>query len=116
MTRIDPYLNVEFEPTRSNQIYKNRASQIAHNNQKARSKRMNKAYIDNILDKNREILLSIMKNANEIIVSDTFLKEHDYNASYHTHALTSNGENYWCVYEFKLTRINENEIKIIRNA
>lgn len=116
MTRTDPHLNVEFEPTRSNQIYKNRASQIAYNNKKAREKRMNKGHIDNILDKNREILLRILNNANEIIVSDNFLKEQSYNTSYHTHVLTNKGETYWCVYEFKLIRISENEIKIIRNA
>lgn len=115
MTRIDPYLNVEFEPSRRNQLFKNRASQIAYNNLKARQKRQGKAHIDNILNHNRNALLELLGDSSEITVSKGQLSEKGFNMIYHTHRRINNKTEIWSVYEIDMYDLGNDQIKLINS-
>lgn len=71
--RNDPYTGQEFIPMRFNQVYSSRATQIAANNSKARKKRHQKSLVDRKLDKNREILISVLGNNDSIQKSKEFM-------------------------------------------
>lgn len=114
LKKIDPYSGDEFIATRRNQVYKNRRTQIAHNNERIKKRRQSKYHIDKILNNNREILLKAIGGLNEITTPIQSLLEQGFVIGYQTHFKRNNsGETKPCLYEFEITQTN-NTLKITR--
>ena len=114
ITKTDPYTGDEFIPSRRNQVYKNRRTQIASNNERIKQRRQSKYHIDKILNRNREILLKTIGGLNEITTPTQSLIEQGFVLGYHTHIKRNNiGEIKFYLYEFEITQTN-NAIKITK--
>ena len=114
LKKVDPYSGDEFIATRRNQVYKNRRTQIAANNERIRQRRQSKYHIDKILNYNREILLKTIGGLNEITTPIQSLLEQGFVLGYQTHIKkNNNGEIKFYLYEFEITQTN-NAIKITK--
>ena len=116
MLPTDPLTKESFVPLRSNQKFASRKNQIKFNNLKATKKRIAKKKYDRPLDKNRNILLSILSGQNEAIKSRDWLLALGYNFTIYTHSSRHDGKVIPCIYEFGLVQLEGNKYKIIRYA
>ena len=116
MLPTDPLTKEIFVPLRSNQKFASRKNQIKFNNLKQSKKRNSKKKYDRPLDKNRNILLSILSGQNEAIKSKDWLLALGYNFNIHTHYVRHNDKPIPCIFEFGLIRLENDRYKIIRNA
>lgn len=99
--RTDPYDGVVFIPKRANQIFVNRANQIAFNNEKARKAKESTKDIDKSLKKNRLICERLLKgNNNPVTVSRDFLFGTGFNINVYTMTLRINNNRGIGIYEF----------------
>ncbi len=103
----DPLTGESFIPKRHNQSFANRANQIAFNNNKARRKRLSKAFVDKKLDKNRTILLNLLKDQDEVVKSTEFLNGAGFDFKCFSMSTTIGGKNCQLVYEFAIYK-NDN--------
>jgi hypothetical protein len=110
-TAIDPYTGETFEKKRHNQRFKSIQTKNAFHNEKARLERLKTSpYIEPVL-KNRKILIKIMGNKDELLVSKDYLLGRGLNIRHFTwyDQKTSTIE----IFDFNLTTI-DNSIKIKR--
>jgi hypothetical protein len=72
--------------------------------------------IDNILHRNRSILLEIMgKDANQKKIERTVLDKKKFNYKYHTHTHTNvKGKTYFYLYDFGWMEFSDQQILIVR--
>jgi len=111
--RICPYSGVEFVPKRSNQVFANRENQIRFNNKKAFQKRKAKSLTDNALDKNRQVLKSVLSNMNHVIKSYDYLLGAGLHFGYSTHQIIKDEIKWVCIYDYAYTLIDTNKFKIV---
>jgi hypothetical protein len=71
--------------------------------------------IDNILHRNRSILLEIMGKNRVQIIDRMALDEKKFNFKYHTHVqVNTQGKSYFYVYDFAWMGFSDDEILIVR--
>ena len=115
MEQIQDLLTGEFfTPKRSDQRFANRENHIRYNNEKAKKKRKAKAFIDQTLDTNRNILKRILGNHSEIVKSKEFLLGAGFNFGYITHKAVIDNVTWSCFYDYAIVRVGKDRIKIIR--
>ena len=105
-----------FIRTRNNQKFANRKNQIRYNNIIANNKRKAKSSVDRILDKNRNILKTILGNSTEAVKSKDFLLGAGFYFTTLTHQRTIEGKIYHCIYDYAYIKMDHNNYKIIRNG
>ena len=110
--KIDPYSSESFKPKRYNQKFASRINQIAYNNVKARKLRERKKPIDNVLERNRKILLKILHKKDSSIKSYDFLLGSGFDFNFFNRSFSKNGTIYQCVYNYAITKIDNNKYKI----
>jgi hypothetical protein len=110
---IDPQTQEEFIKLRNNQRFASSKNHIQFNNNKARQKRLIKASVDKILDKNRTILNRILGDKRETIVSKEFLKGAEFSFNYYSFLTKVNEVNYFGIYEFGIANIFDGNYKVI---
>ncbi len=115
MERKDPLTGEVFTPKRTNQKFASRRTQIMYNNQVASQKRKAKSNTDKKLDKNRNILKTILGQEKEIIKSVDFLNGAGFDFFIQTNNLMKNGIKYICVYEFAYCLTENRKIKIFKH-
>ena len=116
MNYIDPLTQESFIPERTNQRFASRKNQIKYNNLKAKGKRLAKAEVDIILDKNRTILRAILNGNKEIIKSRDFLLGAGFHFGCNTHSKIIKNKEYRCIYEYAYTPLNNQDYDIIKYA
>ena len=114
--RIDPFTREEFTPKRYNQKVASRYNQIAYNSVKARKIRKEKKPIDNVLERNRKILIRILKGAESAIVSKEFLLGAGFNYRFFNRSFRKDKFTYQCVYNYALTKLESGKYKIFLMA
>ncbi|MBC8297539.1 MAG: hypothetical protein H8E55_17320 [Pelagibacterales bacterium] len=112
LTRKDPYTGCYFTPKRDNQKFSCRSNQIAFNNEKARKIRREKKPLDDSLESNRKILENTLGDYEFVIKSYDFLLGAGYIFNVFNSNYNINGVVYQCVYQFALTKLNNNQYKI----
>ena len=110
----DPLTQEEFVKQRSNQKFSSSKNRIRFNNIKARQKRMIKGSVDRILDHNRTILLRILGDKQEAIVSKDYLLGAGFSFNYYSFLKGVNAVNYTGIYEFGITNTSDDKFKIIK--
>jgi len=116
MIQIDPLTNEKFTPRRFNQKFASKRNQISFNNIKARRKRIDKAPFDLILDKNRTILIRIVGNDKEVVVSKDYLLGAGFNFQFFNRSFESNDIKYQCVYRYAVGLLGNGRYKVLRIA
>lgn len=101
--KIDPLTKEQFYPKRSNQRFANRENQIRFNNEIAKAKRQEKAYVHSVLQKNWKILSQIVKNQEEVIKSQDYLLGAGYIFGCYTHIREIEGQKWNMVYNYGYT-------------
>ena len=110
----DPLTKESFVPKRSNQKFSCRSNQINYNNRKAKLKRLAKAPFDNILDSNRNILIRIIGEEDDKIVSKDYLLGAGFNFQIFNRSFNKDGIQYQCVYRYALCLLKSGQYKIIK--
>jgi len=110
----DPLTKESFVPKRSNQKFSCRLNQIKYNNLKAKSKRLAKAPYDNVLDSNRNILIRIIGEEDEMIVSLDYLLGAGFDFQIFNRSFKRDGIQYQCVYRYALCLQKSGHYKIIK--
>ena len=110
----DPLTKESFVPKRSNQKFSCRLNQIKYNNRKAKSKRLAKAPYDNVLDSNRNILIRIIGEEDEMIVSLDYLLGAGFDFQIFNRSFKRDGIQYQCVYRYALCLQKSGYYKIIK--
>ncbi|MBJ6119635.1 hypothetical protein JAO76_15600 [Pontibacter sp. BT310] len=113
-TRQDLLTGEEFIPLRRNQRFASRANQVRYNNLLAQQKRDAKRPLDRALDTNRTILKRLLGEAKSVMFSRDYLMGAGYNLTAYTQIAENEKASYWCVYEFALTPLQDNKLKISR--
>ena len=113
-TSKDPLTGQDFFKKRSNQKFINRENQVRYNNLKAYEKRKAKAQLDRILDKNRQVLKTILGAYEEVSKSRDYLKGAGFNFGCNTHSIMKEGNRWICIYDYAYTKIDTNKFKIIK--
>ena len=108
----DPLTKESFVPKRSNQKFSCRLNQIKYNNRKAKSKRLAKAPYDNILDANRNILIKIIGEEDDRIVSKDYLLGAGFVFGYFNQSMVQDNINYQCIYNYAITLLKDGKYKI----
>ncbi len=111
----DPLTGEVFIKKRSNQVFASRENQIRYNNRKAGHKRKVKSRVDRKLDKNREILKSVLGDQKEVTKSKDFLLGAGFHFGCQTHSIRKGDITWQCVYEFAYAGDSSNSYKIIRH-
>ena len=108
----DPLTKESFVPKRSNQKFSCRLNQIKYNNRKAKSKRLAKAPYDNVLDSNRNILIRIIGEEDDRIVSKDYLLGAGFVFGYFIKSMVQDNINYQCIYNYAITQLEDGKYKI----
>jgi|TARA_B110000238_G_scaffold141213_1_gene152354 hypothetical protein len=108
----DPLTKESFVPKRSNQKFSCRLNQIKYNNRKAKSKRLAKAPYDKILDANRNILIKIIGEEDDRIVSKDYLLGAGFVFGYFNKSMVQDNINYQCIYNYAITQLKDGKYKI----
>ena len=111
---IDPLTGETFIKKRSNQVFANRENQIRYNNSKAYEKRKAKAQIDNILERNRQVLKKTLGSNKEITKLRDYLEGAGLNFGCNTHTIMKEGNKCICIYDYAYSLIDTNTFKIIK--
>jgi len=111
---IDPLTGETFMRTRSNQVFASRLNQIKFNNFKAQKKRKSKEKINKILDKNYNVLASIVNGKKSTVKSYDFLLGAGFNFSCVTHHVKHEQKKWNCVYDYAYLVIGDKQFKIIQ--
>ena len=109
---IDPLTRERFIKKRSNQVFANPENQVRYNNLKAYDKRKAKSQIDRTLDKNRQVLKTILGTNEEIIKSLDYLQGAGFNFGCNTHSIMKEGNKWICIYDYAYSLIDTNTFKI----
>lgn len=112
----DPLTKEPFTPQRSNQKFANRHNQIKWNNLKYAEKNKYKVEIDKILSKNRNVLIEVLDNRNEIDITKEELLKIGFRFGYYTHVRTIDGIIWPLVYEYGLLTENEINFKVKKHG
>ena len=72
-----------------------------------------KGSIDRILDQNRTILIRILGDKTETIVSKEYLRGAEFSFNYYSFIKEVNTVTYFGIYEFGITKISDEKYKII---
>lgn len=114
MQAKDPLTGELFTKRRNNQKFATRHNQVRYNNNKAQKKRDAKLPFERILDKNRLILQKILSGRTEIIKSKDYLLGMGFSLGYLLYHKEKDGVTYAGIYEFGITKIKNDNYKIIR--
>ncbi|MAB49341.1 MAG: hypothetical protein CMC05_11990 [Flavobacteriaceae bacterium] len=116
--RICPYCGVEFVPKRSNQIFNNSVCRIAYNNKRNNAKRKELAKLFKPIEKQYEILLSLLNANKEVDVHREFLRGAGFNFSLftHIHFNESIKMNCYALHTVHYYKINQDYYKICNNG
>ncbi|WP_162128563.1 hypothetical protein [Flavobacterium phycosphaerae] len=109
------YSGEEFIPKKISQRFASPQNRIKYNNDKASKLKLERAFIDRPLHKNRNILKELLGNKTETIVHEEFLKGRGYNFNLTTHFEKWEGKPSPCVYEFIIIKLPNQQIKILKN-
>lgn len=112
----DPYTFEEFTPRRRNQRFACALNRQNFHNNRANQIRSEMAFIQRPLFRNYRILIDLLDKKREIILHREFLLGKSYDLSKATHVTKIGGEIHYCVYNFILIPLANDQIKIIRNA
>ena len=102
-----------FTPKRINQVFSNSANRIAYHNTKANELRHYLAYINKPLQINFRICNEIMKGKKEAVFHKQFLFGKGFSFLVHNHVVSYEGENHYCVFNYILIYLGNEQIKII---
>lgn len=103
-----------FIKMRNNQKFKNPQNRIRFHNLKARKKRAAKSTVDRWLDNNRNILIKVLGDKNETMVSKDYLLGAGFSFKYFSFQKPINGVNFAGIYEFGIRQLPDGTFKIIR--
>jgi hypothetical protein len=110
---IDPLTKEHFTPKRSNQKFANRENQIKYNNQLAKLKRKEKAYVHSVLHTNWKILKELLGRQEEVVKSKDYMLGAGYTFGCHTHIREVKSIKWNMVYNYGYTTTNtRNNFKI----
>ena len=110
----DPLTGEMFLPKRSNQLFKTAANRNKFNNNKAKAFRRETASINKALQKNLNICKELLSTKNEAIFHKEFLLGKGMNFAVYTNYFETGGERQIRVYNFLLTVVGNNQIKIAK--
>jgi hypothetical protein len=113
--KIDPLTGEVFVPTRSNQLFASEENRIRFHNEKAKSLRKQKAFIDRPLHVNQRILTEVIGSAESVEVHKQYLLGKGFSFSTFTHYSEYRGKHFPSVYEFVILPIGSDTFKILRN-
>jgi hypothetical protein len=113
--RKDPLTGEEFIPKKNSQRFATPQNRIKYNNERASKIKLERAFIDKPLHRNRTILKELLGNKAEINVHEEFLRGRNYDFNLTTHFDIWEGRNVHCVYEFMLITVPNQQIKILKN-
>jgi hypothetical protein len=113
--RKDLLTGEEFVPKKSSQRFATPQNRIKYNNEKASQIRLQRAFIDKPLHHNRAILLDLLETKRDLIIHREFLRGRGYDFCLTTHYDEWEGKNVPCLYEFMIIKINNEQIKILKN-
>ena len=114
MKATDPLTGKPFTKKRVTQRFSNRRNQVRYNNMKATERRRILSRHLNILYRNREILLRLLGDKTERIVTRDFLVGAGYNLTYFTQTGNSGKNPVYGIFEFALIPLNGGQYKILR--
>lgn len=106
MLLIDPHNGEMFTPKRMNQKYMSRKTQVAYNNRKKAKEKQAMSYVDQKLSKNRRILARILGKKKQAKITSEYLSGAGYDHRFITHRLISDGVEYFYVYEYAISLID----------
>ena len=101
--------------TRSNQLFASEENRIRFHNEKAKSLRKHKAFIDRPLHVNQRILTEVIGSAESVDVHKQFLLWKGFSLSTFTHYTHYQGKAYPSIYEFVLIPLADDRFKILRH-
>lgn len=114
-TRKCLYSGEEFIPKKISQRFANPQNRIKYNNAKASKINLERAFVDKPLHRNRNILKELLGNKTEITVHNEFLRGRGYHFGLSTFLDEWEGRNVFCIYEFMLINLPNNQFKILKN-
>lgn len=112
--RLCPYNGEEFEQKRTNQVYATRYNQIMFNNNKNRELQKEVKEVNKKLLKNRRILYELLKDKQEKTFTAEYLRGKGFNFHLLTTIYNEDNRTIYGVYDFAFYKLNNNDIKIIR--
>lgn len=111
-TKIDPHTGEIFEPKRSDQKFATRKNQIDYNNARAKKARHETKHIDQILKKNRTIIMSFLNGKESVKVSIEFLLFQGFNLGVFNRLLNKEQKQVYGVYEYYVLPVDENNYEL----
>ena len=112
--KIDPLTGEVFVPSRSNQLFASEENRIRFHNERAKTLRQQKAFIDRPLHVNQRILSEVLGDKESVEVHKQFLLGKGFSMSTFTHYQEHQGKPYPSVYEFTIIPLGTDQFKIIR--
>ena len=112
---LDKYTGEEFVKKRINQVFARPKNRIAFHNKKANDLRRSLLYINQPLHANVRILNNLMKDKKEAAFHKQYLYGKGFDFRVHTHYVNYNDTNENAIYGYIILRINDEQIKIIKN-
>lgn len=113
--KTDPLTGVKFFPKRINQRFISPDNRIKFNNDKANKFRHSLSYVNKPLNKNIRILNELMQNKRQATFHKQFLIGKGLNFGVHTHYETYEEKSQIAIYQFIILRVDNEQIKIIKN-
>jgi hypothetical protein len=111
--RIDPFTGAYFYPSRTNQKFSTRETQIAFNNARAKEKRIYLNEIDSYVRKNWEILLEILSDESKITKSEEFLLGYGYDFRFLNNIRKEGDLSYFAIYNVGIRPIDNKNYELI---
>lgn len=113
--KIDPFTGEKFVPKRSNQIFASSNNRIKYNNQRAGQFRKDIEWIIKPTMKNFKILEDLLKNQKENIFHKEYLLGKGYSFDIITHYDSYEENQYPCLLDYMIIKLNSEKIKIRKN-
>lgn len=114
MQQKDPLTGEMFTPKRTNQIFATKLNQIRFNNQKAYTKRKLVSPYNSLLETNRKIIIRILNEDKTRIVSRDYLLGAGYNMGCFVYMRNFEGKEYFGVYEYGITKLENGRYELIK--
>jgi hypothetical protein len=115
MIRKDLLTGEAFVPQRINQVFAKSANRIAFHNKKANDLRHSAAFINKPLHVNLRILNELMKGKKERTFHKQFLMGKGFSFLVHNHVNHYEGKNHFAVYQYTVVKLDNEQIKILKN-
>jgi hypothetical protein len=115
MIRKDLLTGEPFSPQRINQVFANADNRIAYHNMKANELRHSAAFINKPLHVNLRILNELMKGKTDKTFHKQFLMGKGFSFLVHNHVNHYEGKNHFAVYQYTVVKLDNEQIKILKN-